>query len=70
VVVVLGTSQVVVDGTATRAGMPAAVVAGGKLIPESAAPDFWASCMPKLGSFGDGRKKHNASIQVLDRLVR
>ena len=35
--------QVVVDGIATRAGgMPAVVVAGGKLVPESAAPDLWA----------------------------
>jgi len=37
-----GTRQMVVDGTVTRAGMPAVVVAGGKLVPELAAPDLWA----------------------------
>lgn len=42
VVAVPGTRQVVVDGTATRAGMLAVVVVGGKLAPESAAPDLWA----------------------------
>lgn len=43
VVAVPGTRQVVVDGTAaTRVGMLAVVVVGGKLAPESAAPDLWA----------------------------
>ena len=41
VAAVLGTRWPVADGTATRAGMPAMVGAvGGKLVPESAVPDF------------------------------
>ena len=41
VAAVPGTRRPVADGTATRAGMPAMVVAvGGKLVPESAVPDF------------------------------
>lgn len=41
VAAVPGTRRPVVDGTATRAGMPAMVVAvGDKLVPESAVPDF------------------------------
>lgn len=39
-VAVPGTRRPVVDGTATRAGMPAIAVVGGKLVPGSAVPDF------------------------------